>query len=146
MRQVLPYPLWVGHAGEGRDFRQIFGLGIQAVVDLAIEEKPAPPPRELIYQRVPLVDGAGNRAALLNLAIHTLFTLLRMHVPTLVVCSTGMSRAPSIAAAALSVLLKEQPEACLQRVIEHHPHDISPGLWNDVIETLAHPPVSSENV
>jgi hypothetical protein len=140
MQQIESMPLWIGHAGEGRDFRQVFALGIRAVVDVAMEEKPAPPPRELIYQRIPIVDGAGNHASMLNLAICTIASLLRMHLPTLVCCGSGMSRAPALTAAALSLVLEQPPETCLQKVITSHPHDISPGLWQDIVETLAKPP------
>jgi hypothetical protein len=139
MRQIAPYPLWTGHTGEGRDFAQVFALGIQAVIDLAREEAPAPPPRELIYVRVPLVDGAGNPAKLLSLAVHTAAALFRMHVPTLIVCGGGMSRAPSIAAAALAVALEEPPEACLRKVTANAPHDVAPGFWQDLVAVLENP-------
>jgi len=38
MNQILPYPLWLGHAGEGRDFTKIFDLGVKVLVQLAAEE------------------------------------------------------------------------------------------------------------
>ncbi len=59
--------------------------------------------RDLVYCRFPLVDGAGNDARILKMAVHTVAELLRKEVKTLVFCSAGMSRAPSIAAAALTV-------------------------------------------
>ena len=31
MNQVIPYKLWVGHAGDGRDFRRLLDAGIEAV-------------------------------------------------------------------------------------------------------------------
>jgi protein-tyrosine phosphatase len=137
MQQLTPYPLWLGHAGEGHDFRQVFGRGIRAVVDLALEEAPAPPPRELIYLRIPLLDGAGNDAGSLLLAVQALASLVRRHVPTLVTCGAGMSRSPSITAAALSLVYGETPESWLQRIVKDHPHDIAPAFWAELIETLA---------
>ncbi len=38
MNQVESLPLWLGHAGEGRDFRRIFDAGIEALVHLAVED------------------------------------------------------------------------------------------------------------
>src|SRR5437870_7574697 len=110
MTQVEPHPLWLGHKGEGDDFRQIFDQGIKAVVDLALEEPPTHPPRELIYVRFPLLDGTGNRGELLFLAVSTVATLLKMHVPLLVICGGGVSRSPAVCAAALSIVDGEAPE------------------------------------
>jgi protein-tyrosine phosphatase len=137
MNQILPHGLWIGHAGDDRDFRKLFDAGIEAVVELAAEEPPTALPRELISCRFPLVDGPGNRVALLTLAIQTLAALLRSRVPTLVCCGGGMSRSPALAAAALSVAFGETPEACLKAVVLHHPGDVSPGLWNEVKQVLA---------
>src|SRR5947209_697139 len=103
MNQIKPYPLWLGHAGDSRDFRPVLDAGIQALVDLSREEHPAEPPRELIYCRFPLVDGIGNDEGLLDLAISTLASLIRMRIPTLVCSNIGLSRSPAVAAAALAL-------------------------------------------
>ena len=71
MNQIKPYALWLGHSGDHRDFRPVLDLGVQALVELALEEPPAHPPRELIYCRLPLLDGVGNEEGLLHLAIST---------------------------------------------------------------------------
>lgn len=136
MTQIEPYPLWLGHAGEGRDLQQIFDLGIKAVVDLALEETPTSTPRELIAARFPILDGAGNRGEVLFLAVSTVATLLKLHVPVLVTCGGGVSRAPAVAAAALALLDGNTPEACLKLVAKHHHSDVSPGLWNEVVGVL----------
>src|SRR5437870_5820394 len=132
MRQIPPHSLWLGHAGDGRDFRAILEAGLQAVVQLAVEEEPLVLPRELIFCRFPLVDGAGNEEKLLYLAVTTVANLLERRIPTLVCCGGGMSRSPALAAAALAVVFQEKLEECLERVLAHHPADIVPGLWNDV--------------
>src|SRR5262249_45316796 len=129
MNQILPYPVWVGHAGEGRDYRHLFDAGIKALVQLAVEEPAAQPPREMISCRFPLVDGLGNPTEMLYLAIHTLATLVQRHVPTLICCGGGVSRAPAVTAAALALAHHESPESCLQQIVRHHPSDVSPGLW-----------------
>src|SRR4051794_40333460 len=99
MTQILPYPIWIGHAGDGRDYPRLLDLGIRAVVQLAAEEPPLHPPRELAYLRFPLNDGADNPDDLLSLAVGSLASLVRLHVPTLVCCGAGMSRSPAVAAA-----------------------------------------------
>jgi protein-tyrosine phosphatase len=136
MTQIKPYPLWLGHAGNGRDYRPLFEAGIQALVDLAREQAAVEPPRDLIYCRFPLVDGIGNDEALLDLAIHTLATLIRTRIPTLVCCDFGLSRAPAIAAAALALAHGESPEDCLERVAQQHRSDVLPGLWSEITHVL----------
>jgi protein-tyrosine phosphatase len=136
MNQILPYPLWLGHSGDSQDFRKIFDLGIKVLVQLAAEEPPLQPPRELTYCRFPLLDGAGNRAELLFLAVSTVATLVKMRVPSLVVCSAGISRCPAITAAALSMVHHEPPESYLEKILEHHHADVSPGFWNEITNLL----------
>jgi protein-tyrosine phosphatase len=132
MNQVSPYSLWLGHAREGDDFRKLFDAGIQALVDVAAEERPSHPPRELIYARFPVLDGTGNDRNLLDLTITFVANLLERRVPCVVCCATGLSRSPAIAAAALAVVYQESPEECLQRVVRAHHSDVSPGLWSEV--------------
>jgi hypothetical protein len=132
VNQILPYTLWIGHAGDGRDYRRILDCGIKAVVYLAAEELPSELPREVISCRFPLLDGAGNEPDVLALAMQTTAALVKLRIPTLVCCGAGMSRAPAIAAAALALAYKEAPEEFLLRVADHHPADVSPGLWSEV--------------
>ena len=47
MRQIHPHALWLGHVGDVRDWRAVFDAGIQAIIDLAGNEPPAIPPRDL---------------------------------------------------------------------------------------------------
>ena len=132
MTRIIPHPLWLGHAGDGGRFEAIFQADIQAVVYLAVEEVPVRLPRDLISCRFPLVDGAGNAEAVLALAIRTLAAHIQLQVPTLVTCGAGLSRSPAIAAAALAVALRQDPDECLKSVTSHHAADVSPGLWNEV--------------
>jgi hypothetical protein len=132
MRQILPYSLWLGHAGDGRDFKSVLDAGINAVVQLAAEESPLQLPRDLIFCRFPLLDGPGNDPKFLYLATTTVANLLEKRVSVLVCCGGGMSRSPAIAAVALAMVYQENPNDCLKRVAEHHPADVVPGLWDDV--------------
>jgi len=137
MHQIEQYPLWVGHAGDGRAIRQLLDQGIQAIVQLAVEEPPAQPPRELIFCRFPLLDGIGNDPVLINLAVDAVATLLRSKIPTLVCCGGGMSRSPAITAAALAQVDGAALNDCLERVAECYPADVLPGLWDEVCRAVA---------
>jgi len=132
MHQIKPHLLWVGHAGDGRNFQEIFDNRIRAIVQLALEEPPIQPPRDLVFCRIPLIDGTGNDPVLLNLAIDTVAALQRSRISTLVCCGGGMSRSPAIAAAALSAVEHKPLEECLRIVAESRPHDVLPGLWAEV--------------
>lgn len=136
MDQIKPHEVWIGHAGDGSDFRAIFGQGIRAVVQLALEELPAQPPRELIFLRFPLVDGSSNAPELLSLAIHSVATLLRHNVRTLVCCGGGMSRAPAVVAAALALAHHAPLEECLEQILRCHAIDVSPALWLDIGQVI----------
>jgi hypothetical protein len=138
MNQILPYPLWLGHSGEGRDFKGIFDAGIRALVQVAAEEPPPQPPRDLVVCHFPLIDGTGNRTELLHLTVQTVTTLLRLHLPTLICSGAGVSRAPAVAAVALAALLNQPAQQCLQRLVQSHPSDVSPGFWSEV---MALPPI-----
>jgi hypothetical protein len=136
MHQILPHPLWVGHAGSGRDFQPVFEAGIEALIQVAAEEPPPLPPREVTCCRIPLVDGGGNREHLLRLALWTVAGLLRLRVPTLVFSGAGLSRAPAVVAAAVSLVHGTPPALSLERVAEHHHTDVSPALWRDITALL----------
>ena len=137
MHLVLPGQLWLGHAGDVRDVRPLMESGIAAVVDLAINEPQPRLPREMVYCRFPLVDGEGNRAELLRLAIDTLAVLLRSRIPTLVYCSAGMSRSLAVAAAAWAAVHGFTPSHSLLVLSKSCAHDVSPTLWRDVVAACA---------
>lgn len=135
MREVIP-GLWIGNVRDARSYSTIIGSGIEAIVDLAIEETPATPPRELLYCRIPLVDGSGNAANRLQLAVQTVSWLLEAGVPVLVACSAGMSRSPAIAAAAVAQSQELSLENALRRVTESGSCDVSPTLLSDIAATM----------
>jgi protein-tyrosine phosphatase len=137
MDQILPYSLWLGHAGDGRDYSRLCELDIKVLVQLAAEEPPLLPPRAITYLRFPLVDGAGNQGELLTIAISTITTLISLRIPTLICCGVGLSRSPAIAAGAISWTSGEAPEQSLIRIIQHRHADVSPGLWDAVRGVLA---------
>lgn len=133
MREVVSNLLWTGNAREARDVKVVLGLGITAIVDVAIEEPPILFPRDVVYCRFPLVDGSGNSPAVVRAAIETTRNFIRGRVPTLVACSGGMSRSPAIAAAALARVQCESPQQSLERVAASGPHDVSVAFWADVL-------------
>ena len=137
MIEVHPPLLWIGHAFDRQGHRALFDAGIDAVVDVAWEERPATLPREMLYCRVPLLDGGGNDSTRLQLAVSLVVQLLRAETKLLVACSAGMSRSPTIAAFALSVWLGETPEASLQRIAHHKAFDIKAELWRDLTAAIS---------
>ena len=135
MREIRSNRLWIGNARDARDLKCIFEHEIRAVVDLAYEEPPARLGREIVYCRVPLIDGAENPPDLLRFAIRTVTNLVRSQIPTLVACSLGMSRSPIISFAALA-MVEGRPirETLLDANLESL--DLMPGLWEDVESIL----------
>ncbi len=126
MRRVQPYELWIGNTGDLADMRGTIDAGVRAVVDLALNERPPQLPRELVYCRFPLVDGAGNDLWTLVTAIEMVANLIKLKVPVLVCCSAGLSRSPAIVAAALSRVEQRRPEDCLKSVSKIASHDVAP--------------------
>jgi hypothetical protein len=136
MRPISSEQLWIGHVGDARDSRAVHAAGIAALVDLAGNEPPLSPPRDLVYCRFPLIDGAGNPPWMLQIAIRTASELLQRNTPTLIFCSAGMSRSVAIAAAALSSVHGTTLEMELERVVRGTCADLSPGLWRDVKDAM----------
>tara|TARA_R110002111_G_scaffold247140_5_gene310201 strand:- start:17800 stop:18219 length:420 start_codon:yes stop_codon:yes gene_type:complete len=135
MREVNLQTLWIGNARDARDVKAVLDLGITAIIDLAMEEPPVIFPREIVYCRLPLIDGEENNPAVLQTAIETVARFIQDEIPTLVACSGGMSRSPAIVAAAISKLNSIQFAEALAQVATLGPCDVAPGLWNE-IQTL----------
>lgn len=133
MREVLAGRLWTGNAHDARDIQRVLDLGVVAVVDVAIEERPAQYPRDVAYFRIPLLDGPDNQPGMLALSVEIVVRLVNAGLPTLVACSGGMSRSPTIAAAALSRLEEIDLEDSILRIAALGPCDVSPGLWSQLI-------------
>lgn len=136
MRRIQPYPLWLGHVGDIRDLRGVLAAGIEAIVDLALNEPPAVVTRELVYCRFPLVDGAGNPPWLLRTTVETVAMLLRATTPTLVFCGAGMSRSPAVVAGAVARVRGCSPSEALALVSSTGPCDVSPGLWQEIVAAI----------
>jgi protein-tyrosine phosphatase len=132
MIELPPNSLWLGHALDAREPRDLYEAGIKAVVDLAYAEPPAVLPRDFIHCRFPLVDGGGNKPAVLKLALQTVVNLLGASLPVLVACSAGLSRSPTIVAFALAAHLHCQPEEVVLQISELKSLEINGALWNDV--------------
>jgi len=130
MRQVGDYPLWVGNARDARDVKGVLAAGVRAVVDLAVEEPPVAPTRELVYLRFPLVDGDGNDPKLLRAMLQAVTALVRERVPTLVACGMGMSRSPAVAAVAFATVYGLDPADVLTTVQGRR--DVSPSLLQEL--------------
>lgn len=136
MRAIIPDVLWIGHAGDARDLKKIMEMGIELLIDLAIEEPPVILPRDVAYCRFPIHEGDGNSPEMLISAIDTAARFVRGNRRTLVACSAGMSRSPAIAAAVISGLNKIPLDEAIQLVATTGPCDISPRLWSEVFKFL----------
>lgn len=136
MHEVLPKLLWIGNAGDLHKPAQIEIAGIKAVIQVALAEQMPTMSRELLFAHYPIMDGAGNPRGIVAAAVETTATLLRHRVPTLVCCSGGMSRSPSIAAGAIAVVQGIPPQDALMAIIQGQPHDVSPGIWESVVAVV----------
>jgi len=132
LTEVFPEVLWVGNALEARDTPGLFQNQIQAVVDLAMEEPPAEIPRRMIYCRIPLVDGSGNQKERYRLAVTTVESLIHSRTRTLVSCSAGLSRSPSVASIALAMALKKSPLEILTSIGSKKKLDVNQILWTEI--------------
>jgi protein-tyrosine phosphatase len=137
MRQVTGRLLWLGHAGDIRDPRELLAADVEAVIELADNEPFGLLPRHLIRCRFPLADGSGNPTWLLRLAADLVAALVRARVPTLVCCASGMSRSVCIAAAGVAIAEGRPLEEALTIVLGTGPRDVSPGLLIQVQEALS---------
>jgi len=137
MYEIHPNLFWVGHALDIREPRGLFDAGITAVVDVAFEELPAQLPRQLIYCRFPLNDGGGNAPSVLTQTVQTLVDLLSSGTRTVVACSAGMSRSPTIAAFSLAAHLSQEPNDVITRIADIKSLELKRALWNDVADVFS---------
>ena len=137
MREILPGRLWLGNSADLRKVEGILQIGIQAVIDLAIEQMMPTLPRTLVYCRFPILDGQQSSPAVLRAAIDTIVLFLQRGIPSLVCCSAGMSRSPAVVAGALSIFQGGNPDDHLRKIAVGHPHDVSPQLWQEVRDICA---------
>ncbi|MDC0934744.1 dual specificity protein phosphatase [Pirellulales bacterium] len=136
MYEIHQSLMWIGNASDVVNSPLLFETGIAAVVDLAIEESPASIPRQLVYCRFPLNDGDGNEMPVLTQALNTVVGLLDSEIPTLVACSAGMSRSPTIAAFGLAIHLRDDPAEVLDRIGKVKSLEVSSTLWDNVAQVF----------
>jgi len=137
MHEIHPNLLWVGHAFDIREPVALYDAGISAVIDVAYEEPPSLMPREFTYCRFPLNDGGGNNQFMLYQALRTTTDLLKSDTRTIIACSAGMSRSPTVAAFALAYHLGEEPENVITRIAEIKSLEVKDALWSDVASAFA---------
>jgi protein-tyrosine phosphatase len=133
MHEIHPNLLWIGHALDVREPRPLFDAGITAVIDVAYEEQPAQIPRQLTYCRFPLNDGGGNDPGMLLQTLMTTTDLLRTNTPTIIACSAGLSRSPTVAAFALAHHLDKKPDDLIAGIAERKSLDLNPHLWAEML-------------
>jgi hypothetical protein len=126
--------MWIGNAADARSAASRIEQGFNVVVDLALDEPPAVLPRELIYMRFPINDGAGNDKITLAAAIKTIAMLSELPgLKIAVCCSAGLSRSPAIVAAGIAIAKDRSPEQTLTKMAtQNSRYDVSPALWSDI--------------
>ena len=77
IREIHSNRLFIGNAVDARDLRLLYDNRIAAVVDLAANEPPAQLARDMIYCRIPIIDGDGNPSEIIETAIHCVISLGR---------------------------------------------------------------------
>jgi protein-tyrosine phosphatase len=97
-----------------------------------MEEPPIQFPRDIVYCRIPLVDGSGNRPEIIRAAVELTASFIDSRVPTLVACGAGMSRSPIIVAAALAKVDGRSLEQALDDITLGVAHDVSTSLWAEI--------------
>ncbi len=137
LRHIHDNRLWTRHAGD-RDPRPFAASDAVALVDLALDERPVALAREAIVLRIPLHDGPGTEKTTVALALRSVRDLIDAGVPTLVACSNGMNRSVAIAVGGLAMATSSDPAEILRRVAQDGPCDVSPHLWDAVVDRLAH--------
>ena len=133
MHEIERNLLWIGHAFDVREPRPLFDVGIKAVIDVAYEEPPAQIPRQLIYCRIPLNDGGGNHPNALLQTLRTATGLLESNTRTIIACSAGMSRSPTVAAFSLAYHLSVDPDDVITRISAIKSLELKPELWAEVL-------------
>ena len=103
------------------------------MIDVAYEEPAATIPRQLTYCRFPLNDGGGNDPTTVRLALKTAIELLQSETATLIACSAGMSRSPTLAAFAMAFHLDEPPDNAIARIAEIKALELKQELWADML-------------
>lgn len=136
MRKIDGYELWIGHARSVPDGLELRRRGIAAVVDVAMDESPRQYGREMLACRFPLVDGGGNLPGVVGAAVTALAGLVQTRVPTVVYCSMGLSRSPSVAAGAIALVSGRNPDECLADVTRGVPADVSSAMWGEVVRAV----------
>ncbi len=128
----MPDWVWIGHAGDLRDVQATLAVGVRAVVDLADSEPAIRYPRDVIYCRLPLIDGAGNAAVTIQIAAQATALLIRAKLRVMVACSAGLSRSVAIVAAAYAQVDGRSPDDVLRQIASSGPSDLSPALWSEI--------------
>ena len=144
MHEIYPDLLWLGHALDVREPQGLFDVGINAVVDVAYDEPPAQLPRQLTYCRFPLVDGGGNNLELLALSVRTTVALLQAGTKTIVACSAGMSRSPTVASFALAIYLGQDAQDVVAEIAKSKQLELNPEFWSDVSKSLSREDLAEE--
>lgn len=130
MIQISTTCLWLGNAADLRDVRGALAEGIQAIIDLAIEEPCPKLPRVFNYSRFSITDDGENNPVVICAAVCLATAYARSQYPVAICCNAGLSRSPTLAAVALAATTETPAKEWLQQISAMKPTDVNPSLWN----------------
>lgn len=136
MLNIPTTSLWLGNVADLRDIPAMHDCDVTAIIDLAMEEPLPQVPRTLNYCRFAVSDDGENDSATIRTAITSASCFLAGGHVTAICCNAGLSRSPTIAAAALAYVTTDSPQKCLKLVATVKQVDIKPALWNQVVGIL----------
>ncbi|APZ91907.1 protein-tyrosine phosphatase family protein [Fuerstiella marisgermanici] len=125
--------IWLGNSADLRDSRRMLGEGIDAIIDLAIEEPFPPLPRLINYCRFVVSDDGENDPAILQAAIAATAMFVQGGHRTGICCNAGLSRSLCVAAAVMSYVSAMSPNEALEAVSRIKPTDVNPALWRQIV-------------
>ena len=132
IREISPDLLFIGNAMDARDLQQLYEHRITAVVDLAANEPPAQLNREMLYCRIPIIDGDGNSHEIIEIAVRCVVTLFEKEFRTLIACRRWHESFACNCRVGIAIVTKQPPGDCLTAIISGLSHDVSPALWSAV--------------
>lgn len=137
MIRVPESRLLLGTSEDLKDIRTVLGEGISAIIDLGIEEPVPLLPRATNYCRLTLSDDGENDPATVAAAIRMAATFLAGDHDVLICCHAGLSRSPSVAAAALAITRGQSASHALCMLGGLKRTDVSAAFWNQVVTVLS---------
>lgn len=113
--------LFVGTAEDASDEATVQDHYITVVVSLTHNDPAGDVPADLTHEAVPMMDGPQNSRDAFERAVNTVLSHLAAGDKTLVHCSAGASRSPTVAATALAFHSGDDLNAAFKQIRDRRP-------------------------